>query len=119
MDSEVPSCVSSGGEKLTFVRKLAYGAGELGPAMAGSTMIFFQMIFLTNVAGLRPGLAGSVLLVTLFLWDVVLVGGAGRIVVPGTGQCGFDLRVGCAGWVWDLGLLPDSQCDAAGRDRTR
>ena len=55
---------------LTTPRKLAYGAGELGPAMAGSTMIFFQMIFLTNVAGLAPGLAGSVLLVGK-IWDAV------------------------------------------------
>jgi glycoside/pentoside/hexuronide:cation symporter, GPH family len=55
---------------LTAARKLAYGAGELGPAMAGSTMIFFQMIFLTNVAGLAPGLAGSVLLVGK-IWDAV------------------------------------------------
>lgn len=55
-------------ERLRPATKLAYGAGELGPAMASSTMIFFQMIFLTNVAGLQPALAGSVLLVTR-VWD--------------------------------------------------
>ncbi|MGC1479531.1 MAG: MFS transporter [Chthoniobacterales bacterium] len=48
--------------------RLAYGAGELGPAMAGSTMIFFQLVFLTNVAGLSAGYAGSVLLIGK-LWD--------------------------------------------------
>ena len=50
--------------------RLAYGAGELGPAMAGSTIIFFQLIFLTDVAGMNPGLAGSILLVARF-WDAV------------------------------------------------
>ena len=37
--------------------RLGYGAGELGPAMAGSTIIFFQLVFLTDVAGMNPGLA--------------------------------------------------------------
>ncbi len=50
--------------------KLAFGLGELGPAMAGSTMIFFLMVFLTDVAGLNPALAGSVLLVGK-VWDAV------------------------------------------------
>lgn len=49
-------------------RKLAYGLGELGSAMAGSTLIFFQLIFLTTVAGLDAGLAGTVLMVGK-LWD--------------------------------------------------
>lgn len=55
-------------EKLRTITRLAYGAGELGPAMAGSTMIFFQVIFLTNVAGLDAGYAGMVLLIGK-LWD--------------------------------------------------
>jgi len=38
--------------------------------MAGSTLIFYQLIFLTNVAGLNPGLAGSVLLVGK-AWDAI------------------------------------------------
>ncbi len=50
--------------------RLAYGAGELGPAMAGSTIIFFQLVFLTDVAGMDPGLAGSVLLVAR-VWDAI------------------------------------------------
>lgn len=55
-------------EKLRPFTRLAYGAGELGPAMAGSTMIFFQFVFLTTVAGLRADLAGYVLLAGK-LWD--------------------------------------------------
>lgn len=50
--------------------RLAYGAGELGPAMAGSTIIFFQLVFLTDVAGMGPGLAGTVLLIAR-IWDAV------------------------------------------------
>jgi glycoside/pentoside/hexuronide:cation symporter, GPH family len=50
--------------------RLGYGAGELGPAMAGSTIIFFQLVFLTDVAGMNPGLAGSVLLIAR-IWDAV------------------------------------------------
>ena len=50
--------------------RLAYGSGELGPAMAGSTIIFFQLVFLTDVAGMNPGLAGSVLLIAR-IWDAV------------------------------------------------
>ena len=30
--------------------------------MAGSTIIFFQLVFLTDVAGMNPALAGTVLL---------------------------------------------------------
>lgn len=52
------------------IERLAYGAGELGPAMAGSTIIFFQLVFLTDVAGMDPGLAGSVLLLAR-IWDAV------------------------------------------------
>jgi len=52
------------------LERLAYGAGELGPAMAGSTIIFFQLVFLTDVAGMNPGLAGGVLLLAR-IWDAV------------------------------------------------
>lgn len=55
-------------EKLRPFTRLAYGSGEFGPAIAGSTMIFFQLIFLTNVAGLNAGYAGTVLLIGK-LWD--------------------------------------------------
>ena len=57
-------------EKLRPFTRIAYGSGEFGPAMAGSALLFFQMIFLTNVAGLRADLAGSVLLIGK-LWVAV------------------------------------------------
>lgn len=50
--------------------RTAYGLGELGPAMAGSTIIFFQLVFLTDVAGLPPAWAGSVLLLAR-IWDAI------------------------------------------------
>jgi GPH family glycoside/pentoside/hexuronide:cation symporter len=56
--------------KLTFTTKLAYGAGDLGPAITGNISIFFTLVFLTNVAGISAGLAGSVLLVGK-IWDAV------------------------------------------------
>ncbi len=57
-------------EKIPFRTKLAYGAGELGPAMTGNVLIFFLLFFLTNVAGLNPALAGSIYMVGK-LWDAI------------------------------------------------
>lgn len=50
-------------EKLNFTTKLAFGAGDLGPAIAANILIFYLLFFFTNVAGLRPGLAGSILMI--------------------------------------------------------
>lgn len=50
-------------EKLNFTTKLAYGAGDLGPAIAANLQAFFLLYFFTNVAGLQAGLAGSILAV--------------------------------------------------------
>ncbi|WP_416209785.1 MFS transporter [Nostoc sp. LEGE 06077] len=56
--------------KLDFKTKLAYGAGDLGPAITANISIFFLLVFFTNVAGLPPGIAGSVLLIGK-IWDAV------------------------------------------------
>jgi GPH family glycoside/pentoside/hexuronide:cation symporter len=48
-------------ETLRLSTKLAYGAGDLGPAMAANILVFFLLYFFTNVAGLSAGLAGLVL----------------------------------------------------------
>lgn len=50
-------------EKLYFTTKLAYGAGDMGPAMTANLLVFFLLPFFTNVAGLPPGLAGSILMI--------------------------------------------------------
>ena len=48
-------------EKLNFSTKLAYGSGDMGPAIAANILVFFLLYFFTNVAGLPAGLAGSIL----------------------------------------------------------
>jgi GPH family glycoside/pentoside/hexuronide:cation symporter len=57
-------------EKLSFATKLAYGAGDLGPAITANIGVFFALFFFTNVAGLSAGLAGSILMVGK-IWDAV------------------------------------------------
>ncbi|BAU66469.1 sugar transporter [Stanieria sp. NIES-3757] len=48
-------------EKLNFTTKLAYGAGDMGPAITANILVFFLLYFFTNVAGLPAGMAGSIL----------------------------------------------------------
>jgi glycoside/pentoside/hexuronide:cation symporter, GPH family len=57
-------------QKLNLKTKLAYGAGDLGPAITANIAIFYMMIFFTNVAGIPAGLAGSILMVGK-IWDAV------------------------------------------------
>ena len=56
--------------KLTLAEKLAYGAGDVGPAMTANLLTFYQLIFFTDVAGIAPGLAGSVLMIGK-IWDAI------------------------------------------------
>ncbi|BBA79731.1 glycoside/pentoside/hexuronide:cation symporter, GPH family [cyanobacterium endosymbiont of Rhopalodia gibberula] len=55
-------------KKLTFHTKFFYGIGELSGALPSNILIFFFLFFLTNVAGLSPGLAGLMMLVGK-VWD--------------------------------------------------
>lgn len=57
-------------DKLDLKTKLAYGAGDLGPAIAAGIGGFFLLVFFTNVAGIPAGLAGSILLIGK-IWDAV------------------------------------------------
>ena len=50
-------------QKLKTITKLAYGAGDLGPAMTANVLVFFLMYFFTQVAGIPPSLAGSILMI--------------------------------------------------------
>ncbi|NEP18144.1 MAG: MFS transporter [Leptolyngbya sp. SIO4C1] len=56
--------------KLTLATKLAYGAGDLGAGLTSNLLAFSFLIFLTNVAGLEPITAGTVLLIGK-IWDGV------------------------------------------------
>lgn len=68
-DPSVPPATPKS-DKLSFKTKLAYGAGDLGPAITANVGVFFALFFFTNVAGLSAGLAGSVLLIGK-IWDAV------------------------------------------------
>ncbi|MEM9264058.1 MAG: MFS transporter [Cyanobacteria bacterium P01_F01_bin.13] len=50
--------------------KLAYGAGDMGAGLTSNLLAFSFLIFLTNVAGLDPLVAGTVLLIGK-IWDAV------------------------------------------------
>ncbi|HEY9642160.1 MAG TPA: MFS transporter [Coleofasciculaceae cyanobacterium] len=50
--------------------KLAYGAGDLGPAITANILAFFLLFFFTSVAGLNAGLAGSILMISK-IWDAI------------------------------------------------
>ena len=68
-DSTTPQgIVEHPSEKLNFITKLAYGAGDLGPAITANILGVFLLIFFTNVAGLSPGIAGSLLMLGK-IWD--------------------------------------------------
>ena len=56
--------------KLTWSTKLAYGAGDMGAGLTSNLLAFSFLIFLTNVAGLEPVAAGTVLLIGK-IWDAV------------------------------------------------
>lgn len=56
--------------KLSLWTKLAYGAGDMGAGMTSNLIAFSFLIFLTEVAGLRPAAAGTVLLISK-AWDAV------------------------------------------------
>ncbi|MCP2730975.1 MFS transporter [Limnofasciculus baicalensis] len=70
-DSAVaPNEYESPPQKLSFSTKLAYGAGDMGAGITSTLLAFSLLIFLTNVAGLNPKLAGTVLLIGK-VWDAV------------------------------------------------
>ena len=68
-DSSVPPSLAKR-EKLSLGTKLAYGAGDLGPAITANIGVFFALFFFTNVAGLGAGLAGSILMIGK-IWDAI------------------------------------------------
>lgn len=58
------------GEKLGIGTKLAYGTGDIGTAISAALRAFFLLIFLTDVARITPGAAGTIILI-LRMWDAV------------------------------------------------
>jgi len=72
MNNSAPSNPAASADlgKLNLSTKLAYGAGDLGPAITANLLAFFLLFFFTNVAGLNAALAGSILMIGK-LWDAV------------------------------------------------
>ncbi len=56
--------------KLSFVRKLGYGVGDVGPALAVTIRGFYLNAFLLDVAGLSPALAGVIFFI-VEIWNGV------------------------------------------------
>ena len=57
-------------EKLSAGTKLAYGAGDLGPAIATGINGFLLNAFLLNIANLSPVMVGTIFLIVK-IWDAV------------------------------------------------
>lgn len=57
-------------QSISLPKRLAYGAGDLGPSMAGNLIVVFCFFFLTNVAGLSADKAGLILLLSN-LWNAI------------------------------------------------
>ncbi len=57
-------------ERVPLRTKLAFGCGDIGPAVATAIMSFFLLYFFTDVARLDPAVAGVILLITK-IWDAV------------------------------------------------
>ncbi|MEL6231177.1 MAG: glycoside-pentoside-hexuronide (GPH):cation symporter [Cyanobacteria bacterium J06627_3] len=57
-------------KRLSFQTKFTYGVGELGTAIPIGLSIFYLLFFLTEVVGLSPTLAGTVLLLGR-VWDAI------------------------------------------------
>lgn len=55
---------------LSIGRKLAYGVGDVGPALVATLQGFFLNAFLLDVAGLRPAQAAAIFLIVK-VWDSV------------------------------------------------
>jgi GPH family glycoside/pentoside/hexuronide:cation symporter len=62
--------ISQVSEKLSRFTKLAFGVGDLGPAIVAAVNGFFLNAFLLDVAGLRPAAVGTIFLIAK-IWDAV------------------------------------------------
>ena len=68
-DAAVPSSTPAHG-RLSLGTKLAFGAGDMSPGISSIITGFFQALFLTTVAGLSPGAAGLIILISR-IWDAI------------------------------------------------
>jgi len=69
-NSQPPRIVTTPPQRLSLQTKLAFGVGDMGSGIAGTLLVFSFLVFLTDVAHLRPGLASAVLAVGK-IWDAI------------------------------------------------
>lgn len=60
---DYPQTSSKKRSNINFSTKIAYGVGEVASEITGSILAFFFLFFLTNIAGLTAGLAGTIFLI--------------------------------------------------------
>ncbi|MEC4895077.1 MAG: MFS transporter [Oscillatoria sp. PMC 1051.18] len=90
-------------KQLPITTRIAYGVGDLGPAMAGNILVVFCFFFLTNVAGLPANLTGLVLLIGNIASAISM------LLVGVWSDTSGGLRVGKGWWkkrLWLLGSAP-------------
>ena len=58
-------------DRVPLVTKLAFGAGDMGPAISAAITGFFLLFFFTDVAKIPPAQAGTLLLIST-IWDAAI-----------------------------------------------
>ncbi len=57
--------------KLSVITKLKYGVGDFGMAVVTAMLQFSMLFYYTDVVGVKPGLAGTAMLVGKITWDLI------------------------------------------------
>jgi GPH family glycoside/pentoside/hexuronide:cation symporter len=58
------------GYKISITDKVAYGSGAIGDTLLYDYIFAYMLLFMTDYAGVAPGIAGTVLLIAT-LWDCI------------------------------------------------
>ena len=57
--------------KLSVLTKMKYGVGDFGMAVVTAMLQFSMLFYYTDVVGVKPGLAGTAMLVGKITWDLI------------------------------------------------
>ena len=58
-------------KKLSVGAKLKFGVGDFGCSVITGLIQFYMLFYYTDVVGIKPGLAGTAMLVGKLTWDMV------------------------------------------------
>ena len=58
-------------KKLSVITKMKYGVGDFGMAVVTAMLQFSMLFYYTDVVGVKPGLAGTAMLVGKITWDLI------------------------------------------------